>query len=434
MEFPIIIILLLLNGIFALYEIALVSSNKARLETLSEKGNKSAKLVLKQLEEPEKYLSTIQIGITLIGIISGAFGGVTIANRLTPVFAEVAFLAPYAGKLAMISVVTIITYLSLVVGELVPKSIALSNPERYATLLCPMITLLTRVSFPFVWLLSVSTKVLNKLLGVSGNENRNITEDELKFIIRESSEQGILDGENSDMLYDVFRFSDKKVNELMTYRKDVVFLKPTDTKEKVLETVKNKRFSKYILFDNLNDEVLGVVDIKDISILIGENQKFELTRIAQEPLYIPETLLAIKALEMFKKNKKKFAVIVNEYGGIEGIITLYDLTESVFGDVLDENEVEEHEIVLREDGSMLVDASMNIGDFMEEMEIYSYDDLRAKDFTTLGGLAMDKLERIPKEGDRFSYKTLKFEVVDMDGGRVDKLLVYKTEKEKREEE
>jgi len=425
MEFIIILVLLVLNGVFAMYEIALVSSSKARLETLAGKGSKSAKGVLKQLEEPEKFLSTIQIGITLIGIVSGAFGGVALADEVAPLFAKVPAFEPHARNLALITVVAIITYLSLIIGELVPKSIALSNPERYATLLSPFMTVLTKISYPFVWLLSASTKLLNKVLGISKDDERNITQEELKFIIRESTQQGIIDQDDTDMLYDVFRFANKKANELMTYRKDLVNLHPTDSKEEVLDIIESRHFSKYLLADRINDEIIGVVSVKDIILMLGSNGEFDLTKIAQKPLYIPETLYAKKVLEVFKANKNKFGVVVNEYGGIEGIITLHDLTESIFGDILEEGEVEEEEIVTRQDGSMLVDASMNIGDFMEEMGILSYEDLENKDFNTLGGMAMYYIERIPKAGDIFEYKNLEFEVVDMDRGRVDKLLVIK---------
>lgn len=428
MEFLIILFLLLLNGLFAMYEIALVSSSKARLETMAGKGNKSAKGVLRQLEEPEKFLSTIQIGITLIGIISGAFGGVTIANQVAPFFEKVPALAPYAGKLAMISVVGVITYLSLVVGELVPKSIALSNPERYATLLCPFMILLTKVSYPFVWLLSASTRLLNKIIGVSGNEDRNMTEEELKFILRQSTQQGVIEQEETEMLYDVFRFTDKKAKELMTHRKDLIFLHANDTREDVLDIIKKNRFSKYPVIGSDIEEIFGTVSAKDIAIMAAESEKFDLMTIIQPPLFIPENLYAAKILELFKLNKNKFGFVVNEYGNIEGVTTLYDLTESFFGDILEEDEQEDAEIVIRQNGSMLVEGSMNISDFMEEVGVIDYDDIRSLDFTTLGGLTMHLIERMPKAGDIFEYKNLIFEVVDMDGGRVDKLLVTKKDK------
>ena len=428
MEFLVIILLLVLNGIFAMYEIALVSSSKARLETLVSKGNKSARGVLKQLEEPEKFLSTIQIGITLIGIVSGAFGGVAIADDVTPLFAMIPGAEAYAKDLAMITTVIVITYLSLIIGELVPKSIALSNPERYATLLSPVMILLTKISFPFVWLLSISTRLLNKLIGLK-SEERLMTQEELKMILHQSSEQGVIDKEETEMLRDVFRFSDKRANELMTHRRDLVVLHTTDSKEKVLQIIDNEHFSKYLLIDDDTDEIAGVVSVKDIILMIGSEQEFNLREIARPALFIPESLYAKKVLELFKKNKNKFGVVVNEYGSTEGIITLHDLTESIFGDILEEDDTEEEEIVRRQDGSLLVEASMNIGDFMEEMGILSYDDIESEDFTTLGGLAMFLIGRIPKAGDIFTYKNLQFEVVDMDRGRVDKLLVIKREEE-----
>lgn len=271
MEFIIILFLLVLNGVFAMYEIALVSSSKARLETLAGKGNKRAKGVLKQLEEPEKFLSTIQIGITLIGIVSGAFGGVAIADNVAPLFASIPGVAPYAKDLAMITTVAIITYLSLIIGELVPKSIALSNPERYATLLSPVMILLTKVSYPFVCLLSFSTKIVNKLIGLNNGEERPMTQEELKMILHQSSEQGVIDKEETEMLRDVFRFSDKRANELMTYRRDLVVLHPTYTRDEVLHIIREQHFSKYLLVEKGKDDIIGVVSVKDIILMLGND-------------------------------------------------------------------------------------------------------------------------------------------------------------------
>ncbi len=429
MEFIIILLLLVLNGIFAMYEIALVSSSKARLETLVGKGNKRARGVLKQLEEPEKFLSTIQIGITLIGIVSGAYGGATIADDVEPLFLMIPGAAAYADTLAMITVVAIITYLSLIIGELVPKSVALNNPEKWATMLSPFMIVLTKVSYPFVCLLSASTKLMNKVIGLNSGEERQMTQDELKMILHQSSEQGIIDKEETEMLRDVFRFSDKRANDLMTYRRDIVVLHPTDTPEEVLHIIREQHFSKYLLVERGKDEIIGVVSVKDIILMMGGEQPFNLRNIARPPLFIPESLYAKKVLELFKKNKNKFGVVVDEYGNTEGIITLHDLTESIFGDILEENETEEEDIIVRQDGSMLVEASMNLDDFMEAMGILNYDDLKEEDFTTLSGLAMFLIGRVPKAGDLFTYKNLDFEIVDMDRGRVDKLLVIKRENE-----
>ena len=432
MEFLIILLLLVLNGIFAMYEIALVSSSKARLETLAGKGNKSARGVLKQLEEPEKFLSTIQIGITLIGIVSGAYGGVAIADDLVPLFSLIPGVEAYARNLAMITTVVIITYLSLIIGELVPKSIALSNPERYATLFSPIMILLTKVSYPFVWLLSISTRLLNRIIGVK-NEERPMTQEEIKMILHQSSEQGVIDKDETEMLKDVFRFSDKRANDLMTYRRDIVVLHPTDSPEQVLKTIQEQHFSKYLLTDKSMEDIIGVVSVKDIILMMGNtNQRFDLRSIARPAQFIPESLYAKKVLEIFKKNKNKFGVVVDEYGNTQGIITLHDLTESIFGDILEENEMEEQDIVARQDGSLLVEASMNLDDFMEAMGILDYDDLKEEDFTTLSGLAMFLVGRVPKAGDLFTYKNLHFEIVDMDRGRVDKLLVTKDDPEEED--
>ena len=425
MEFLIILLLLVLNGVFAMYEIALVSSSKPRLETDFEKGNKRAGMVLRQLEHTEDFLSTIQIGITLIGIVSGAYSGATVADDVERLFASVAWLEGYADDLAMVLTVAVITYLSIIIGELVPKTIALTNPEKYTMYLAPLMSVLEKVAYPFVCLLSVSTKIVNKLIGVKSGEERQMTQEELKMILHQSSEQGVIDKDETEMLRDVFRFSDKRANDLMTYRRDIVALHPGDTREEVLRTIREQHFSKYLLVEKGKDDIIGVVSVKDIILMMADEHTFDLRSIAQPPLFIPESLYAKKVLELFKEHKNKFGVVVDEYGNTEGIITLHDLTESIFGDILEENETEEEPIVVRQDGSMLVEASMNIDDFMEAMGILNYDDLKEEDFTTLSGLAMFLIGRIPQAGDLFSYKSLDFEVVDMDRGRVDKLLVTK---------
>lgn len=430
MEFIIITLLLVLNGIFALYEIALVSSSKSRLENMLAKGNKAAKIVLEQSKDPEKYLSTIQIGITLIGIVSGAFGGAAIADDFQPLFAAMAWSAPYAHEISMVITVSLITYFSLIIGELVPKSMALSNPERYATIFCRMISVLSKISYPFVWLLSVSTKAVNKIMGVSASDKPGMTEDELKLILHQSQEEGVLDKNETEMLKDVFRFNDKRANELMVSRPEVVCLKTSQNMDEIQKTIQESHYSRYPLIDKDKDDIVGIVSVKDIFLMQTEcshgeetNPGDRLRDIAQTVLYVPETIPATQVLNLFKQHKRKFGVVVNEYGATEGIITLHDLSECIFGDIYEENETEEPDIVERKDGSLLVEASMNIDDFMEEMGIFEFDDLKEEDFNTVGGLAMHVLGRVPVAGDTFSYRNLTFEVVDMDRGRVDKLLV-----------
>lgn len=429
MEFLIILFLLLLNGVFAMYEIALVSSSKIRLETLAEKGSKKARRVIKQRDESEKFLSTIQIGITLIGIVSGAYGGTSIADDIKPLFELIPGVnAVYAGHLAMVTVVVLITYLSIVIGELVPKSIALSDPERYAAKFSGLMQMISVIAYPFVCLLSISTKFLNKVIGMKPEE-RQMTQDELKMILNQSSEQGVIDQEENEMLRDVFRFSDKRANDLMTPRRDIIALHVTDTPEEVLDTIKEEHFSKYLLVDEDLDQIIGVVSVKDIILMVGsDGREFDLRSIAQPAQLVPESLPAKKVLEVFKRTKDKFAVVINEFGNTEGIITLHDLSESIFGDILEENEEDEEEIIERQDGSLLVDGSMNLEDFMDTMGITDFDDLKEEDFTTLSGMAMFLIGGVPKAGDKFSYQNLDFEIMDTDRGRVDKLLVIKNNK------
>ena len=426
MEIVIIVLLLLLNGVFAMYEFALVSSSRARLKNEAARGSRKAQTTLRLLDEPEKILSTIQIGITLVGIVSGAFGGVALADDVKPLFEKVPPLAPYARDLAMITVVALITYLSLIIGELVPKSIALGNPERVAMLLTPAMIGLTKISYPFVWLLSVSTKLVNRILGIKSGDERSMTEDEIKMIIRQSTEQGILEKEETEMIHDVFRFTDKHANELMTHRKDLVYLYTRQSREEVLETIATAHFSRYLLCGEANsDDIIGMVSVKDIISLWHEGKEFDLRTVATEPLLVPENLTANRVLELFKQHKCSFAAVISEYGLIEGVITLHDLAESILGEVPDESSVDEPGYMVREDGTILVDGAYSVDDFMEEMEIVGIEDLQKECCNTLSGLAMFLLGRIPSEGDQFDYRNLHFEVVDMDASRVDKLLVTK---------
>lgn len=425
MDILIIAVLLLVNGLFAMYEIALVSSSKARLETMSAAGDKNARNVLKQISEPEKILSTIQVGITLIGIVSGAFGGVALSDDLRPVFEGIPSLAAYADKLSIIVVVGAITYFSLIVGELVPKSVALNNPERIAVMFSPLMQLLSKLAYPFVWLLSVSTRLTNKMLGVKSGEERPITEEELKFILHQSSEQGVIPHEETEMLKDVFRFGDKRADELMTHRKDIVYMSVDSPKSEVLATIAREHYSKYLLCDGGIDKIVGVVSVKDIILMMDADGPFDLKSVALPPLFIPENLTAGRIVEIFKAHKGKFGIVISEYGSVEGIITLHDLSECIFGDIPEEDEQHQVPIVGRADGSYLVDGAISIDDFMDAMGIVIYDDVDSVGFNTLGGMAMYMLGSVPSEGNTFRYRNLMLEIVDMDGSRVDKLLVVR---------
>lgn len=422
----IIVVLQILNGIFSMYELAIVSASKPRIEILASEGNSRAKAVLKELKDPNEVLSVIQIGITLISIISGAFGGVAIADNVQIYIQQIQSLAPYAHNIAMVLTVSLITYFSLIVGELMPKLIALSNPEHYAMMYSPFMRVVTYISYPLVWFLSFSTHVCSKLLKLK-NEERPMSQEEIRHMLTESSKMGVIDKEETDMLRDVFRFSDKKAIELMTHRTDLQILHPDDTRKDILETLKRGNVSKYLLINEEKDKVLGVVSVKDLILEITGEKPIDLPSIARPVLYIPENQSSKKVLESFKKHKTNFGVVVNEYGDVEGIVTFRDLAESIFGDIINVED-EEPDIVHRNDGTMLVEGDMNVGDFMDEMGIFNYDDIKSEDFTTLNGLAMFLIGRMPKTGDIFTYRNLHFEVVDTDAGVVDKLLVTKEKK------
>lgn len=417
----IILVLLVVNGLFAMYEMALVSSSKVRLETMAAAGNGNARRVLAQVAEPEKILSAIQVGITLIGIISGAFGGVALTDDFRPVVEAVSWLKPYAASVSMIVVVGSITYLSLIVGELVPKSLALSNPERVVVSLAPLMVVVTKIAFPFVWLLSISTRLVNKMLGIKKSEDRAMNEEELKFILHESSQQGVIDAGEGQMLREVFRFADKRADEIMTHRRQVVAFEIKASRDEVLNAVRTARFSKYPVYSGTLDRVVGVVSVKDM--VMAEVESFSLAALIHPPIYVPESMEARRIVDIFKERQAKFAIVVSEYGGTEGIVTLHDLTEAVFGDIPQANESPVDQIVKRVDGSWLVDGQMTIDDFMDAMGIVIYSDLEAESFNTLGGMAMSVLGHMPAEGERFTYRDLTFEIVDMDAARVDKLLV-----------
>ncbi len=384
-----------------MYEFALVSSSKARLETLARKGSHSARFILELLRRPERFLSTVQLGISLIAIVTGAFGGLALAHDVTPFFERIPILQRSAESIAVIVVVALITYFSLLIGELVPKTIALNYPERIALFLTPLMRILIWIAFPFVWLLSVSTKGIIRLLGIKSKTDRAMTEEEIKFLLMQSSEQGIIDKMETQRIRDVFRFGDKRASEIMSHRTDVIFILRSATREEVMDLIATHHFSKYLLCETTIEDIIGVVAVKDILSLFTDEQTFDLTRVAVAPLFIPENLMVDKVLELFRQQKTNFAVVVSEYGAVEGIITLHDLTETILGDLPEEFDDQVQEVVERQDGSWLVDGAMNIDDFMDAFGIISYEDIDNEGFTTLGGLAMHFLRKVPREGDIF---------------------------------
>jgi len=424
-EIVIITILFVLNGLFAMYEIALVSSRKSRLEEKSKYGHNGAKTALKLLEEPEKILSAIQIGITLVGIISGAYGGMAFTEDIAPVFERIPLLAPYANTLAVILIVGLITYFSLIIGELVPKTIALNNPEAIACFLSPAMLMVGRIAYPIVWFLSLSTKLVIKLFGIKEKEEVPVTEEELKILLKQGSENGVIEKEESTIISEVIRFGEKRAGTIMTHRLDVKWIDINNPTDEIIEMAQNVPYSRLLVCNKGFDDILGVVRIKDILVDYINSQKIDFENNIHKPVFIPEQLPALKVLELFRETRNHFGVVVNEYGSMEGIITLHDVAENIMGDLPAIEDIDDPEVFRREDGSFLIDGSMLIEDVEDLLELYSlYDENEEEaNVNTIGGFAMFKLNRIPKTGDKFYVKDKIFEIVDMDGNRVDKLII-----------
>lgn len=426
MEFIIILLLILLNGIFAMFEIALVSSRRTRLEEQAEAGKKGAKMALKLLDNPQEFLSTIQIGITLIGIISGAYAGVEIADKITPYLESAGFLAPAASILSITLVIAVVTYFSIVLGELVPKSIALEHPEKITIALTPFMKGLATIAFPLVWFLSFTTKGFLRLFRLKPNPVPPITEEELKLMLKQGSEYGVIEKHESEMITEMFRFGSKTAFSIMTPKIDIRWMDIHDPKEQILGIISEKGYSKYPVCDGSLDKVVGIVAVKDILPLIN-SEVFDLRAILTEPLFVPESQAASAILERFREKKIHYAIVVDEYGGTEGLITLHDLIEHILGDLPDIQDKEPPDYQKKEDGSYIINGSMNFWEFAELLELPEMDEEEfeeeARQYSTVGGLAMVMLNRIPVAGDHFLFKEHEFRILEMDGNRVAKMSV-----------
>lgn len=400
-------------------EIALISARKNRLETAAKKGNTSAKTALDLANSPNKFLSTVQIGITLIGILTGIYSGDKVTEDVKLFFEGYEITQPYAHSIAVGVVVVTLTFFSLVLGELLPKRIGLNYPEGIAKAVAVPMRIVSTVTAPFVWLLTVSTDLILDVLKIKPTADGKVTEEEIKAIIKEGTEVGEVQEIEQDIVERVFHIGDRKVNSLMTHRKGVVYLSLDDTFDEIKEKVLGELHSIYPLCNENLDEVVGVVLLKDLFANL-EKGDFKLVDIKQEPVYFIENTSAYKALENFKKSKVHYALVTDEHGMFQGIITLNDILEALVGDAADFYE-EEFQLVAREDGTWLVDGHYSLHDFLTYFDL---DDLlNDYEVTTVSGLILTELGDIPKQGDKLIWNKLEFEVIDMDGVKIDKVLV-----------
>jgi len=421
MEILILGLLILLNGFFALSEIALVSSKRARLEQMKIDGRKGAKTALRLLENSENFLSAVQVGITLIGIITGVYGGLSIAEDITPFFQQIKFLETSANEIALATTVLIITYFSIVIGELVPKTIALSNPEKIAIKIAPPIYYFSKLFYPFVKLLSASTNLFNRMIGIK-KRSENVTESELRQMIKIASYEGVIEKGQNLIHEKVFYFSDKKAKHIMTHRMDVEWINIMNPDEVVRSAILKTRHSKIICCNEELDNFIGILNIKDYLVSLNSTDSVVITDLLAEPLIVPENTDARKVLDLIKQKQVHFCIVVNEYGSFEGIITLHDIMENIIGDMPEEGEIYEPDIFIRDDKSVLVsgDAPVEILDGIIEGFIIDFEKI---DYSTVAGFVINNINKIPQIGDKFDYGHYRIEIVDIDGNRVDKILI-----------
>lgn len=423
MEILIIILLILFNGFLSMSEIALVSARKTRLEIESKRGNSNAKAAFKLAKEPNRFLSTIQIGITLVGILTGLYSGETLASSLAVYISMIPLLAGSSAIISKIIIVTIVTYLTLIVGELVPKRLGMNYAERVSMIAARPMLILSKIASPFIWLLSYSTSGVIKILGVHSNEENKVTEEEIKAIIKEGFDGGEVQEVEQDIVERVFNLGDRDVCSIMTHRSDLIWFDLNDTPSEIRKKVQKDPYNLYPVSDGKFDEIKGVVYLKDLFCHI-DDPNFTLKNIITEPKYVPENQSVYSVLEQFKNAEVPYSIVIDEFGGIQGIVTLKDIMEGLVGQV---SGGDEPEITKRADGSLLVDGQYKFYDFLEYFDL---EDLyNEHDYNTLSGLILEILERVPKTGERLNWLDFEFEIVDMDGARIDKVLVKYNKKE-----
>lgn len=423
MEIILLLALIVLNGVFAMSEMAVVSSRKARLQQWAEEGQGRAQAALDLANEPGHFLSTVQIGITLIGITSGAFGEALFADRLAVVVAGVPSLAAYSDAISLTIVVAAITYLSLIIGELAPKRLALLNPELVATLVAHPMRVLAKIASPIVKFLSVSAELVLRALGAKASGEPPVTQEEIHVLIEQGTEAGVFERAEQDLVRNIFRLDELRVGAIMVPRLDVFHVDLEDSAEAIRNHITKSVYSRFPVCKGGIDNVLGIVYSKDLLTASLAGKPMDLTAALRPPLYVPDSLSAMELLEMFKKTRTHIALVVDEYGDLQGLVTLNDVLEAIIGDIPSAEVAAESLAVQREDGSWLLDGMLSIDKLKELFEMGELPKEESGNYHTVGGFVMMQLGRVPKKADYIDWGGYRFEVVDMDRNRVDQLLV-----------
>ncbi|GAA4514609.1 hemolysin family protein [Sphingobacterium thermophilum] len=425
-EITIILVLMILNGILSASEIAIVSSRKARLQSLSQK-NAGAKTALKLKEDPNQFLSTIQIGITLIGILTGFFSGGSISKFITPYISHIPGVAKYADHLSVGLVVLIITFLSLVIGELVPKRIGMAIPEKYASFIAIPMNTLSKVMQPFVWTLSIATDFIVKLFNIKSSAN-TVTEEEIKALVDEGVDSGVIEGFEHDLVDRLLTIGDKKAINIMVHRNDITYLDMQDSFEEVRTYILRSNHTEYPVCDGNFDNIKGIVSAKDLLKAFLNNDHPDIQRLIKPIPFVNENSGIYAVMEVLKSSRVNQAVVIDEYGSPQGIITLKDILSNLVGTFDDETKESRSRLVReREDGSFILDGRYQLDDFFERfnIELSDEDEEELSNITTVGGLVFLFLDHVPAEGESITYKGYKLEVIDMDGNRIDKVVLTK---------
>ena len=422
-EILIIFLLTIINAIFVMSEMAIVSVRKVRLQQMANQGNAKARVALELANSPNQFLATVQVGITLIIIVSGAFGESVIARKIAPLLSFIPLLTPYREAIASATAILVVTYLTLVIGELVPKRLALNNPERVASAVANPMQMFAKFASPVVRLLSGSTEMVVRILGIRPSTEPQVTEEEIKVLIEQGTEAGTFEEAEQDMVERVFRLGDRRVSALMTPRPDIVWLDLDDSAETNRQVMIDNTHSQFPVCQGDLDNMLGIIQVNDLLAGCLANQPLDLTTALRRPLYVPESTPGFRILELFKQSGTHIAIVVDEYGVIQGLVTLNDILEEIVGDIPSIDELDEPQAVQREDGSWLVDGMLPVEEFFELFEIEELPREQRGNYHTMGGFVITNLGRIPTAADHFEWRGMRFEVMDMDGNRVDKVLV-----------
>jgi putative hemolysin len=424
LQIAVIFLLMVLNGLFAMAEMSLVAARKARLQHAADRGREGARVALELKHDPSRLLSTVQIGITVTGILAGAVGGATLAERLAEYLHEIAGpIGIYAHAISITVVVISISYLSLIVGELVPKRIALGRPESIAARLAGLMRFLGRLAAPLEWLLRSSTNLVLRLIPLKPEEHATVTEEEINLMLREGAAAGEFHHGEAAIVQMALRLGDRHVSAVMTPRTQVEWLNLQDSAAEQRQTITASPHSRFPVFDGGPQHVAGIVQVKDLLAAELAGKPFDLRAVIRPPLFLPNTVTALRALEMFKKSGEPLAIVVDEYGDFEGVVTLHDILQALVGDIASPGEDTDPAIVKRDDGSWLLDGMMPIDEVKDAIGLAQLPDEEEGEFHTLGGFIMASVNRVPTVGDHFIIDGYRFEVVDMDGRRVDRVLV-----------